>query len=70
MFIIRADGTVMPRQGPGGLGKNFESALLNPGDSVVVPEALLKTPFIRGLKDWSQIFTQFGLGAAAINILR
>ena len=70
MFIIRADGTVMPRQGPGGLGKNFELALLNPGDSVVVPEALLKTSFMRGLKDWSQIFTQFGLGAAAINILR
>ena len=27
-------------------------------------------PLVRNLKDWSQIFSQFGLGAAAIQTLR
>lgn len=66
MFIIRADGTVVPRRG----GKNFESTRLNPGDSLVVPEALPKTSLMRGLRDWTQVFSQFFLGAAAVNLLR
>jgi hypothetical protein len=45
-----------------------------PGDTIVVPERLNKeTPykaFTNGLKDWAQIFSGFGLGAAAIRTLR
>jgi hypothetical protein len=41
-----------------------------PGDTVVVPEQLNKTSVIRALKDWSQIIGQFGLGIAAINVLK
>jgi hypothetical protein len=48
----------------------FEKILLNPGDSVVVPEHVLKTTFMTGLRNWSQVVSQFGLGAAAINVLR
>ena len=70
-FIIRADGSVVSRKskaahGPGGL----EQLSMNPGDTVVVPEVVEKTTLIRGLTDWSAVLGQFGLGAAAINVLR
>jgi protein involved in polysaccharide export with SLBB domain len=70
-FVIRADGSVVPKQGNSGMfTASFESARLNAGDSVVVPEAIFKNTFLRGLRDWTQVFTQFALGAAAINVLR
>jgi len=70
IFIIRADGSVVPKQGSSPFKKTFETMQLNPGDSVVVPEEIFKTTFLRGLRDWTQVFTQFALGAAAINVLR
>jgi polysaccharide export outer membrane protein len=70
LFVIRADGSVVPKQGSGLFSQAFETGRLNPGDSVVVPEEVFKTSFVHGLKDWTQIFTQFALGAAAINVLR
>lgn len=76
MFILRADGTVSHSNdakglfGYGGLAKQP----LYPGDAVVVPNQLdFETwgkALVRNLKDWSQIFSQFGLGAAAIQTLR
>ncbi len=70
IFIIRADGAVISRQGSSPFKKAFEATQLHPGDSVVVPEEIFKTTFLHGLRDWTQVFTQFALGAAAINILR
>ena len=66
VYIIRADGSVFPRKGSSG----FEKMGLNPGDTIVVPEHLLKTTFMSGLRSWSEIIANFGLGAAAINVLR
>jgi protein involved in polysaccharide export with SLBB domain len=66
VFILRADGAVVPRRGV----KNFDDIALNPGDSVVVPEAILRGTFWQGVRDWSQVFGQFALGAAAINVLK
>jgi protein involved in polysaccharide export with SLBB domain len=65
-FIIRADGRIVPRQGTHG----FDALRLSPGDSLVVPEQIFKGSFLRGLRDWTQVFSQMALGAAAINILR
>jgi polysaccharide biosynthesis/export protein len=70
IFIIRADGSVVPRQGSGMFHQGFEAARLNPGDSLVVPNAFPRTPFLRGLRDWSQVFSQLLLGAAAVNVLK
>ena len=36
----------------------------------VVYDGVGKTTFLKGLKDWAQVFAQFGLGAAAISILK
>ena len=76
MFILRADGTVNhsnDKRGFFGTG-SLESQPLQPGDAVVVPNQLdFETwgrALVRNLKDWSQIFSQFGLGAAAIKTIR
>jgi polysaccharide export outer membrane protein len=67
-FIIRADGSVVSRRSKAARG-GLERLSMNPGDTVVVPEIVDKTTLLRGLTDWSAIFGQFALGAAAINVL-
>jgi polysaccharide export outer membrane protein len=67
-FIIRADGSVVSRKSKAARG-GLERLSMNPGDTVVVPEIIDKTTLLRGLTDWSAIFGQFALGAAAINVL-
>lgn len=76
-FVLRADGTVIAaadRRGFFGVGGGINSQPLRPGDAVFVPTQLdFETwgrALVRGLKDWSQIFYQFGLGAAAINTFK
>lgn len=75
-LIIRADGSVEGNTahrrwfGSGG----FMSRELQPGDAIFVPEKFDRrsayTQFIQGAKDWTAIFYQFGLGAAAIKTIR
>lgn len=75
-FILRADGTVLQgstfRRGWGFSG--WSGIELMPGDTVVIPEKADResnyTAFMRGLKDWTAVFYQFGLGAAAVKTLR
>jgi polysaccharide export outer membrane protein len=70
-FVIRADGTVISRQQSRGFFYNkFESLRLMPGDAIVVPERFKTAGFMRGLRDWTQIFSGLALGAGAINVLR
>ena len=76
MFILRADGTVNhagDRRSFWG-GNGLESEPLRPGDAVIVPNQLdFETwgrALVRNLKDWSQIFSGFGIGIAAINSLQ
>ena len=75
MFIVRADGTVTHAGDQrGGFFSNrsskLESQAMQPGDALIVPNQLdFETwgrAFVRNLKDFSQIFSQFGLGLAAI----
>jgi protein involved in polysaccharide export with SLBB domain len=71
MFLIRADGSVLSRQSVKGLWNGGFTALrLMPGDAIVVPERLSHGSFLRGLRDWSQVFSQFALGAAAVRIIQ
>lgn len=69
-FIIRADGEVISyamTRGPWGYG--FEDLQMNPGDTIVVPDKTLKPSLLRGVFDWSQMFSQFALGAAALTVI-
>jgi protein involved in polysaccharide export with SLBB domain len=75
-YVLRADGTVLggaTRFGFFGLG-GLGAATLYPGDTVVIPEKsdreTFYTTFIRGAKDLTAIFYQFGIGAAALKTLK
>jgi protein involved in polysaccharide export with SLBB domain len=70
IFVIRADGSVISRTTNNGLwGNTFESARINPGDTIIVPEKTFKPSVLRGILDWSQLFSQLALGAAAISVI-
>jgi hypothetical protein len=51
-------------------GSEFDNLRINPGDTIVVPEKTIKPSAMRGLIDWSQMFSQFALGAAALSIVK
>jgi protein involved in polysaccharide export with SLBB domain len=70
MFVIRADGSVVSRSATSPLfAKSFTGLPIYPGDTLVVPAYINKTTFVRDLMDWTQIFSNLALGAAAINVL-
>ena len=70
MFVVRADGSVVSH-GPNAVlfAKGFDALPMYPGDTLVVPTYVKKPTFVRNLMDWSQIFSNLALGAAAINVL-
>lgn len=72
LYIIRADGSIISKRQAGGwlFGDSFQGERLMPGDTVVVPESLEKFSLSKELRDWSQIFYQFGLGVAGLRILK
>src|SRR5712692_2120781 len=70
IYVLRADGSVKSKRQTGFFTASLERAHLMPGDSIVVPEELDRTTITRALKDISQIFYQFGLGAAAVKVIR
>lgn len=70
-FVIRADGSVVSHSSvKGPWGNRFAELRLNPGDTIVVPDKTLRPTALRGLLDWTQIFSQLAIGAAAVNVLR
>jgi protein involved in polysaccharide export with SLBB domain len=70
-FVIRADGSILSRDSVKGFWNDaFEDARLNPGDTIVVPEKPIKPSALRDVIDWSQVFSQFALGAAAIQVIK
>jgi len=70
-FIIRADGSVVSRQSKKGVfGNTFASMHLNAGDTVVIPEKVPHPSGLRNFINYTQIFSQLALGAAAIAVLQ
>ncbi len=69
-FIIRADGEVVSREMSNGpWGSEFNDLHIYPGDTMVVPEKLPKASALYGVMNWSQMFSQFALGAAALDVV-
>ena len=64
-FILRADGSVYSSQ-----YGDVARATMFPGDTIVVPPQLDHRAIMRNLLDISSIVGQFGLGAAAVNVLK
>lgn len=75
VFVLRANGTVFSnlQRSTSLFGGRGEGPLGNvpalPGDTIFVPEEMNKTSTMQHVKDWAQIFSQFGLGLAAIRSL-
>jgi protein involved in polysaccharide export with SLBB domain len=64
VVLVRADGSVRKVGGWFG-GKH----VVYPGDTLLVPEDVRSSGWTKSFKDWTQIFYQLGLGAAALKIL-
>ncbi len=70
-FVIRADGSVVSKQSRKGVfGNTFASMHLNAGDTVVIPEKVPHPSGLRNFVNYTQIFSQLALGAAAIAVLQ
>jgi protein involved in polysaccharide export with SLBB domain len=71
IYLIRADGLVYSkRQGSTfGFGGGFDGRKAMPGDAIVVPEKLERYNLTKELRDWSQIFFQFAIGAASMKTI-
>ena len=70
-FVVRANGAVLSRTVVKSVwGNEFYHLKLYPGDTIVIPEKTVKPSALRGVLDWTQIFSQLAFGAAAINVLR
>ena len=74
IFIMRTDGSVVARNTSGWNFGGIGGVLVMPGDSIVVPQKFDRetawTKFTKGTREWAQIFANFGLGAAAIQVLK
>lgn len=72
-FLLRADGSVLSRQATGWFS-SFKSTKVMPGDTVIVPAKVDRESgynfLVRALRDWTQIFSNLGIGAAAIKTLK
>ena len=74
IFIMRVDGSVASRESGAWFFGGFGGVIVMPGDTIVVPEKYDRetawTKFTQGTREWAQIFANFGLGAAAIKVLK
>jgi protein involved in polysaccharide export with SLBB domain len=72
-FLLRADGSVFGRRAAG-FFSSFESTKVMPGDTLIVPARVDRESgynfLVRALRDWTQIFSNLGIGAAAIKTLK
>lgn len=64
-FVLRADGSVFSQQ-----YGNFKHATIFPGDTIVIPPQLQRFSVLRTLVDIATVVGQFGIGIAAINLLK
>ena len=70
VYLLRVDGSVTSRRQSSWLISGFEAGQLLPGDTIVVPEDFERVTWTKLLKDYGQILYQFGLGAAALKVIR
>ncbi|MGA9586304.1 MAG: SLBB domain-containing protein [Terracidiphilus sp.] len=70
-FIIRANGDVVSRDTVNSAwGNEFAKLRLYPGDTIVIPEKTFKPSALRGVLEWSTLFSQLAFGIAAINSIQ
>ena len=70
-FILRADGSVTSYSRGQSIfsSSSFQNVRLYPGDTIVVPEKNIGPGNMRQFLNWTQLFSQLGLGAATVGLL-
>ncbi len=68
IYVVRADGSVISQNQTSMFG-NVKRATALPGDTIVVPEQVDHTTFVKSALDWTQILSNFATGVAAIKVL-
>jgi protein involved in polysaccharide export with SLBB domain len=69
IYLIRADGSAASTHTTGWLS-SINSAAVNPGDAIIVPEKVNRNTWTQSFKEWTTILYQFGLGAAGLKVLK
>jgi protein involved in polysaccharide export with SLBB domain len=71
IFLVKADGSVVTRENAEGgfLSGGLMSARVEPGDSIVVPEKLIKTRLMKDVKDITQILYQIAVTAGVLIVV-
>lgn len=65
-FVIRADGSVIGRDGSGFWSGGVLETLMQPGDALIVPEKIIGPPIWKSLLDAAQIMSAFALTASVL----
>lgn len=69
VFVVRANGQVVSSRQSGGFfarGNRIESLIIQPGDTIFVPEEMDKASVLQTARDWTLLLFQLGVGAAGI----
>ncbi len=71
IFLVKADGSVVTRDNVGGgfLSGGLMSARVEPGDSIVVPEKLIRPRLMKEIKDFTQILYQIAVTAGVLIVV-
>ena len=71
-FILRADGSVTPRETGQSIfaSSGFDKLRLYPGDSIIVPEKSVRPSALSQIMGWSQFASGMSLSALAANALK
>jgi polysaccharide export outer membrane protein len=70
IYLLRANGSVVSARQAGFFSRAIDRQKPMPGDAIIVPEDFERTTWMKDLRDWTQIFYQFGLGAAALKVIQ
>jgi protein involved in polysaccharide export with SLBB domain len=72
IFVLRADGSVVHRGNGNSIldSSSLDNLRLYPGDTIVVPEKMVKPSGIRALADWTQIMSQLSLSSGALDVVK
>jgi protein involved in polysaccharide export with SLBB domain len=66
VFVIRADGSVIGRDGSGFWSGGVLDTVMQPGDAIIVPEKIIGPPIWKSLLDAAQIMSAFALTASVL----
>jgi polysaccharide export outer membrane protein len=71
-FVLRANGSVLSRAARQSVfaSSDFESVHLYPGDTIVIPEKMIRPSALRTFGVWTDMLYQYSLSAAALNAVK